>query len=66
MLYRKAARIVTEEDKKSSCGYGYVEMETLESAKEAIAKLNNCELDGKKIRVSLFIEPGFLFVLIAN
>jgi RNA recognition motif-containing protein len=65
VLYRKSATIATEEN-KASRGFGYVEMESPKLAQVAIVKLNNYELDGRKIRVSLFNEPGFLFVLITK
>jgi RNA recognition motif-containing protein len=41
-------------------------MESPELAQAAIAKLDNYELEGRKIRVSLFKERGFLFVLITK
>ena len=45
------AEIVRFFDKKSK-GFGFVEMETVEEAKEAIEKLNGSEFRGRKIIVS--------------
>jgi RNA recognition motif-containing protein len=41
-------------------------MESPELAQEAIAKLNNYELDGKKIKVSLFDESRSFLYLFCN
>lgn len=44
--------LITDKFSGQSKGFAFVEMATEEEAKEAINKLNNSELDGRKIVVS--------------
>lgn len=44
--------LVTDKFSGQSKGFAFVEMATEEEAKEAINKLNNSELDGRKIVVN--------------
>jgi cold-inducible RNA-binding protein len=44
--------VIMDRDTGRSKGFGFVEMETSEGAKEAIEKLNNRELDSRTITVS--------------
>ena len=48
----KFAKIVTDRDTGRSRGFGFVEMETKEAAVEAINKLHESDLMGRKIIVS--------------
>lgn len=45
------AKIVTDKDTGQSKGFGYVEMETGEAAKAAVAGLHGHSLDGQRIKV---------------
>ena len=47
-----SANIIMDKMTNRSRGLGFVEMATPELAKEAMEKLNDMELDGRKIRVS--------------
>ena len=46
-----SARIIMDRDTGKSKGFGFVEMEDDEAAAEAIAQLNETELDGRTIIV---------------
>lgn len=48
----KSVKIVTDRETGKSNGYGFVEMETPESAKEAVEKLNNKDVGGRNINVN--------------
>jgi cold-inducible RNA-binding protein len=48
-----SAAIVTERDSAQSRGFGFVEMSSQTEADEAIAKLNQHELDGKVLTVNI-------------
>lgn len=48
-----SAQVVKERDSGRSKGFGFVEMSTEEEAQAAIEKLNNTEVDGRKIFVSV-------------
>jgi len=47
-----SAVIIKDKYSNQSKGFGFVEMETEESAREAIAEFNDGELEGRKITVS--------------
>jgi RNA recognition motif-containing protein len=47
-----SANIVLDKETRRSKGFGFVEMTNDEEAREAIAKLNDTELDGRRINVS--------------
>ena len=47
-----SVKIIVDRETGNSKGFGFVEMATPELAKEAMEKLNDMELDGRKIRVS--------------
>lgn len=47
-----SARVVMERDTGRSRGFGFVEYTSDEAGREAIAKLNGTELDGRMISVS--------------
>jgi len=48
-----SAAIVTERESARSRGFGFVEMASEAEAQEAIAKLNQSELDGKALTVNI-------------
>jgi RNA recognition motif-containing protein len=48
-----SAEVVTDRDSSQSRGFGFVEMATEAEAKEAIAKLNDQPLDGRRLRVDM-------------
>ena len=47
-----SAKIITDRDSGSSKGFGFVEMDTEEGARAAIAGANGKELDGRQIKVN--------------
>ena len=47
-----SANVIKDKYSGRSKGFGFVEMETEELAKEALEKLNESELDGRKIIVN--------------
>jgi len=47
-----SANVVMDRYTGKSRGFGFVEMSTEEEAKEAITKLNESDLDGRKINVN--------------
>lgn len=47
-----SVNLITDKFSGRSKGFAFVEMTTEEEAKEAISKLNNSELDGRKIVVN--------------
>jgi RNA recognition motif-containing protein len=47
-----SANVIKDRDSGRSKGFGFVEMSTDEEAKEAIAKLDGKELDGRSIVVN--------------
>jgi len=47
-----SANVVLDKETRRSKGFGFVEMKNDEEAREAIAKLNDTELDGRRINVS--------------
>ena len=48
-----SAKIITDRDTGRSRGFGFVEMENPTDAEKAIRSLNNSELDGRNIVVTL-------------
>ncbi len=49
----KSAMVIKDKMSGRSRGFGFVEMETEEAAAEAVAKLNETDLDGRTIRVAI-------------
>ena len=47
-----SAKVITDRDTGRSKGFGFVEMESDEDAKKAIAELDGKELDGRAIAVN--------------
>jgi RNA recognition motif-containing protein len=47
-----SANVVLDKETRRSKGFGFVEMKNDEEAREAMAKLNDTELDGRRINVS--------------
>ena len=47
-----SAKVVTDRETNRSKGFGFVEMSSDQEAKDAIAKLNGKELDGRALIVS--------------
>jgi RNA recognition motif-containing protein len=47
-----SANVVLDKETRRSKGFGFVEMKNDNEAQEAIAKLNDSELDGRRINVS--------------
>jgi len=52
-----SVRILFDRETRQSRGFGFVEMPQDDQAKEAIDKLNETELDGRRIRVNEAREP---------
>lgn len=52
-----SVRILFDRETRQSRGFGFVEMPQDEQAKEAIEKLNETELEGRRIRVNEAREP---------
>lgn len=48
-----SSRVVMERESGRSRGFGFVEMATEELAQQAVAELNEKDLDGRMIRVSI-------------
>ena len=48
-----SAQVVKDRDTGRSKGFGFVEMSTDEEAAAAVEKLNNSDVDGRKIFVSI-------------
>ena len=46
-----SAKVIIDRDTGQGKGFGFVEMDTEETAKEAMDKLNNSELNGRSIAV---------------
>ena len=46
-----SAKVIVDRNTGQGKGFGFVEMENEQLAKEAIAQLNNTDLDGRKIVV---------------
>jgi RNA recognition motif-containing protein len=47
-----SVKIIIDKETGNSKGFGFVEMSSPEAVTEAIEKLNDTEVDGRKIRVS--------------
>jgi RNA recognition motif-containing protein len=48
----RSAQVVTDRDTGSSKGFGFVEMSDDQGARDAIAALNDQEMDGRRIVVN--------------
>ena len=48
-----SAKVITDRDTGQSKGFGFVEMQNDNEADEAISKLNDTEVGGRKLAVSL-------------
>ena len=53
-----SCKVVTDQRTGESKGYGFVHFETMESGKEAIAKINGLVLAGKEVFVGEFVKRG--------
>lgn len=51
-----SAKIITNRDTGQSRGFGFVEMKSADEANKAMASLNNKELEGRAISVSVARE----------
>ncbi|HMR92059.1 MAG TPA: RNA-binding protein [Chitinophagaceae bacterium] len=51
-----SAKIITNRDTGQSRGFGFVEMKSADEANKAMASLNNKELEGRPISVSVARE----------
>jgi len=51
-----SAKVITDRETGRSRGFGFVEMRSDSEAKEAIAKLNNKEIEGRAISVTVARE----------
>jgi RNA recognition motif-containing protein len=51
-----SAKVINDRDTGRSRGFGFVEMESEEEAKEAIKGLNNKEVEGRSMSVSVAKE----------
>jgi RNA recognition motif-containing protein len=51
-----SARVITDRESGRSRGFGFVEMEVEKEAREAIQGLNNKEIEGRAISVSVAKE----------
>lgn len=51
-----SSRVVLDRETRRSRGFGFVEMASAELAQQAVAELNEKDLDGRNIRVSI-AEP---------
>lgn len=51
-----SAKIITDRETNRSRGFGFVEMATEAEGKEAMASLNNKEVDGRSLSVSVARE----------
>lgn len=51
------AKVIVDRNSGRSRGFGFVTMETEEEAEKAIAELNDKELDGRNIKVSIAKPP---------
>ena len=49
----QSVSIVTDRDTGQSRGFGFVEVETVEAANDAVSKLNGVQLDGRTLRVEI-------------
>jgi RNA recognition motif-containing protein len=54
----ESAAVVTDRETGQSRGFGFVEMSTAEEAKQAIAKFNGRELDGRQLKVEMASSAG--------
>ena len=54
----ESATVITDRATGQSRGFGFVEMNSLESAKTAMRDLNGQELDGRRLRIELANPSG--------
>ncbi len=47
-----SCKLITDRDTGRSKGFGFIEMETADEAKEAISSLDGSELEGRAMRVN--------------
>jgi len=52
-----SVRILFDRETRQSRGFGFVEMPQDEQAKEAMEKLNETEIDGRRVRINEAREP---------
>jgi RNA recognition motif-containing protein len=48
----ESVNIIMDRDTGRSKGFGFIELSTKQEAAEAIAKMNNAEMDGRTLKVS--------------
>ena len=54
----KSAKVITDRDTGQSRGFGFVEMDVVAEAQEAMKSLNNKEIDGRAMSVSVAKEKA--------
>ena len=58
-----SARVISDRETGRSKGYGFVEMADEEAGDKAIAALNEAEVDGRKLAVSVALKKNLLLVV---
>lgn len=51
-----SAKVITDRDSGRSRGFGFVEMDSVAEANEAMKKLNNTEIEGRALSVTVARE----------
>lgn len=51
-----SVKVITDKETGRSRGFGFIEMDSADEANEAMAKLNNKEIEGRMISVSVAKE----------
>jgi RNA recognition motif-containing protein len=54
----KSAKVITDRETGQSRGFGFVEMDVVAEAQEAMKSLNNKEIDGRAMAVSVAKEKS--------
>lgn len=54
-----SAKIVSDRETNRSKGFGFVEMADKDAAESAIQKLNDSEMDGRRLRVNIARPKSF-------